>query len=283
VSSLSAVLSESFEDVFAAVQETERGRWFLDEYAARLRSEETKSVLSAIQKLENVVTNLPAQPSKSAELDKVKVAIKLAREQISTQLAPLSNQGTQLSQEGQMFAALAKLSREALTTEATDTMRQNVGKGIDVALQLVQDIDNELGFAPPPKLEESAPPPVRKGEVSITIKSKPTPEQQKFFQQDADVFAPPQSAEFKSPGSAKAGDESAGKGARLTINKHDPAKQPTTEHAPVAANVEASSHTPVADMPAEGGDKPRIVIIRRKPEELTQMPLADEQKPDDAA
>ncbi len=279
MSGISPVLSETFDDVYAAVQETERGRWFLEEYRARMRSEETKSVLSAIHRLENVVTTLPAQGTKAPELDKLKAAIKLAREQISTQLAPLSNETTQLSEEGQMFAALAKLSRQAFATEAPEAMRQNVGKSIDTALQLVQDIDNELGFAPPPKAVEA---PQRKGEVSITIKPKAT-EVQKFFQQDADVFASPQASEFKSPGAPKSADESASKGARLTINKSE-ARETKSLDTPeaVAANREAVSHTPAPERQIEG-DKPRIVIIRRKPEELTQMPLAEDEKSDHAA
>lgn len=278
MSGISPVLSETFDDVYAAVQETERGRWFLDEYRARLRSEETKTVLSAIHKLESVVTSLPGQAPKSPELEKLKTAIKLAREQITSQIAPLSNESTKLSDEGQMFAALAKLSRQAFATEAPEALRQNVGKGIDVALQLVQDIDNELGFAPPPKAAE---PPQRKGEVSITIKAKPTAEQQKFFQQDADVFAPPQNSDFKAP--SKAGFDGMAKGAQLTINKvaAKPQQNEAIEAAP--ANRDTALHTPVAEPQADSENKPRIMIIRRKPEELMQVPLAEDEKSENAA
>ena len=60
--------NESFESLEAAVLETSRGRWFLEEYARRQRSAETLAILEILKKLENSVTNnsfLPA--SKSAE------------------------------------------------------------------------------------------------------------------------------------------------------------------------------------------------------------------------
>lgn len=60
--------NESFESLEAAVLETQRGRWFLEEYARRQRSAETLAILEILKKLENSVTNssfLP--PSKNPE------------------------------------------------------------------------------------------------------------------------------------------------------------------------------------------------------------------------
>ena len=60
--------NESFESLEAAVLETQRGRWFLEEYARRQRSAETLAILEILKKLENSVTNssfLP--PPKGAE------------------------------------------------------------------------------------------------------------------------------------------------------------------------------------------------------------------------
>ena len=60
--------NESFESLEAAVLETQRGRWFLEEYARRQRSAETLAILEILKKLENSITNtsfLP--PPKSAE------------------------------------------------------------------------------------------------------------------------------------------------------------------------------------------------------------------------
>ncbi|HWG05938.1 MAG TPA: hypothetical protein VG271_13070, partial [Beijerinckiaceae bacterium] len=45
-----------FEAIEAAVSETTRGRWFLAEYARRLRARETDKVLTALSRLEQAVT-----------------------------------------------------------------------------------------------------------------------------------------------------------------------------------------------------------------------------------
>ena len=70
--------NESFESLEAAVLETSRGRWFLEEYARRQRSAETLAILEILKKLENSVTNNsflpaprgaePAQPMKTEQL-----------------------------------------------------------------------------------------------------------------------------------------------------------------------------------------------------------------------
>ncbi len=60
--------NESFESLEAAVLETQRGRWFLEEYARRQRSAETLAILEILKKLEGSITNtsfLP--PPKSPE------------------------------------------------------------------------------------------------------------------------------------------------------------------------------------------------------------------------
>jgi hypothetical protein len=70
--------NESFESLEAAVLESSRGRWFLEEYARRQRSAETLAILEILKKLENSVTNNsflpapknaePAQPLKTEQL-----------------------------------------------------------------------------------------------------------------------------------------------------------------------------------------------------------------------
>jgi hypothetical protein len=49
--------NESFESLEAAVLETQRGRWFLEEYARRQRSAETLAILDILRKLENTIVN----------------------------------------------------------------------------------------------------------------------------------------------------------------------------------------------------------------------------------
>ncbi len=70
--------NESFESLEAAVLETSRGRWFLEEYARRQRSAETLAILEILKKFENSVTSNsfmpapksaePAQPMKTEQL-----------------------------------------------------------------------------------------------------------------------------------------------------------------------------------------------------------------------
>ncbi len=70
--------NESFESLEAAVMETPRGRWFLEEFARRQRSAETLAILEILKKLENAIAHPnvplapkvrePAQPLKAEQL-----------------------------------------------------------------------------------------------------------------------------------------------------------------------------------------------------------------------
>ena len=44
--------ARDFEEIEAAVMETERGRWFLAEFARRCRAEDTARILASIERLE---------------------------------------------------------------------------------------------------------------------------------------------------------------------------------------------------------------------------------------
>ena len=59
--------NESFESLEAAVLETSRGRWFLEEYAKRQRSSETLAILDIIRKLENTIGNTSFSPVSKPE------------------------------------------------------------------------------------------------------------------------------------------------------------------------------------------------------------------------
>jgi hypothetical protein len=53
----SAMAPESFDEIEQAVMESERGRWFLSEYAKKIRSSETQTLLAAIARLEAALTS----------------------------------------------------------------------------------------------------------------------------------------------------------------------------------------------------------------------------------
>ena len=47
---------QDFEAIHEAVMETSRGRWFLGEYASRMRSKETFGMLDSMRRIENAVS-----------------------------------------------------------------------------------------------------------------------------------------------------------------------------------------------------------------------------------
>ena len=49
------LVHSDFDDIHSAVMETARGRWFLAEYARRNRLSDTRMVLDAVARLENVL------------------------------------------------------------------------------------------------------------------------------------------------------------------------------------------------------------------------------------
>ena len=64
---------EDFDRVEAAVMETERGRWFLAEYARRIRAEDASRILTGIDRLETRMTEAQAAEAR-ARLDSDRAA-----------------------------------------------------------------------------------------------------------------------------------------------------------------------------------------------------------------
>ncbi len=53
---MSGLTAQDFEAIHEAVMETPRGRWFLNEFASRLRSTETSGMLDSMRRLETAVS-----------------------------------------------------------------------------------------------------------------------------------------------------------------------------------------------------------------------------------
>lgn len=236
--------SESIDDVLTAVQETPRGRWFLEAYAARIKADGTSNILGAIAKLESNLERLSNSGAGSELLEKTRNAIAMARQEI----AKLEPDSVRFSSEAQLFANLAELSRKAFSTS---NEAPTLGKGVERALRLVADLDRDLNQ----KTTEFAPPP------------KPLVQ---YFKQDEEIFEPAP-ANF-APVAAKVAEpqEPSNKGAKLTIRKLTPEiselkVEPKTE-------IPIIVETPVVEAPAEPS---RIVIIRRKADEVVAVPLVD--------
>jgi hypothetical protein len=290
--SVAAVLSESFEDVLGAVQDTARGRWFLDEFSKRNKSQDTTSILAAIGKLESLI-GTQAAPVDGAQVQKAREAIAAAK----TKLKALHNEIPALSEEARMFAKLAEMSRAALSGD-----KQAVGRGVDVALSLVDELDQSFSG----------------GAAVAAVK----PARETYFAADQDVFetpkvqpvekpalvevpkpvaiapvaaAPVAAVPVEAPKPAKVEDEQP-RGAKLTINRVKSAdvfevKPAAVEVAPIvekqseptpvtadAAPAPVASPAPEATAPmTEEKPKSRITIIRRKAEDIVSVPLVDEQ------
>jgi hypothetical protein len=280
---ISPVLSESFEDVLNAVQETARGRWFLEEYATRKKSEDTTAILAAIVKLESVMARVPEadRDAEPALLDMAKSAIIRAKAQIRS-MAP---KDSPLSREAMLFAKLADLSRTAFNASNDDEGQQALGRSMEVALRLVNELDQTIIGA-----EATAEPHIG----------------QKFFHQDSDIFEPapkteknlaPEITEVQVSERSVAKSDPIQRGAKLTITRahssesSEPIIEPAINLDSDTMVIPTAPAAPPADMappkPAPvHAEKPqdpetkteqRIVIVRRKPDDSIDVPLFDTQ------
>jgi hypothetical protein len=64
-----ALTEEDYESIESAVMETARGRWFLAEYARRIRAGDTDRVLASIARLEAAIVWRGPAPSPIAEVE----------------------------------------------------------------------------------------------------------------------------------------------------------------------------------------------------------------------
>ena len=67
------VTQQDYDAIQSAVMETERGRWFLNEYAQRNRVADTEMLLGAIKKLEEVVAEKTTAPAPALDIDTEKM------------------------------------------------------------------------------------------------------------------------------------------------------------------------------------------------------------------
>jgi hypothetical protein len=263
MSSLEAVDHRlTFDDILEAVQDSKRGRWFLKEFEQRLHKQDTSSILQAISKLEARMDGFGAQAGQPDELVKVKTAIANAR----NDLLKLGVGKEALSKEGHMFAELAELTRKSMPTS-------NEGSaGVVRTLQLVAEIEKTVT------------------PVSTTDRSS------KFFSADESLFERPSalakpalvpsSPVDATPPVDKATiaqkDEAVVTGAKLIIRKTSSMETTIPEaESPPPALVEAAAppvaetapplQIPMAQEDIAAIDTPRIVIIRRKAEDMPEV------------
>lgn len=254
---LSQVFPESIDEVLTAVQETPRGRWFLEAYATRVKNDGTANILSAIAKLESNLNAMTISGAETGLLQQARNAIAAAKHEI----ALLEPQTAHLSAEGQMFAKLAELSRQAFATTPATT---SISSGVDRVFKLVAELDKNLAPAP--------------------IEAAPAKPAIQYFKQDEAVFEPapaPVIAVVAKPAPTTV--EVSNRGAKLTIQRISPTKieilsEPVVPDSPASLEVHDEPLAIVATAPAAKiPDEPsRIVIIRRKADEMIEVPMLDE-------
>lgn len=266
----SLVFSESIDDVLKIVQETPRGRWFIEAYAQRVQGEGTSNILAAITKLENHISSISNSGTSEDVLQKARSAIALARQEI----ANLEPKTATLSNEAKLFANLAEMSRKAFG-------ENQGGKGVERALKLIVDLDRDLNDT------------TAANENPVT--SKPA---QQYFKQDEAIFEPAPAPKLVAEAAPVAKviemPEAATRGAKLVIRRLVPAvsAMPTAEESSIenepsqaptisveAPQPETLTNEPIAIVPeteakASPGNS-RIVIIRRKVDETIAVPLID--------
>jgi hypothetical protein len=247
---------ESLDEILNVVKETPRGRWFLEAYTNRVQTGGTSTILSAISKLESSLQSMSSSGADAALLQKARQHIAQARADIAN-----SEQGqSTLSSEGQLFAKLADLSRKAFNDP--NSGEPAIAQNVERALRLVADLDQDLGTTLVP-MPVAAPKPAAQ-----------------YFKQDDDVFEPaPAPTAIKHVKPAKPV-ETTSRGAKLVI-QHIDLNKTDAPYAPPAEVQQSNPIEPVAitstEVEAAPSEPSRIVIIRKKAEDLIEVPLVDEQ------
>lgn len=238
---------ESIDDVLSAVEETPRGRWFLQAYAERLKKGETAAILASIDKLEASLKSMMVSGTESRLIETTRAAIAQARQEINA----LNPDIAALSPEGQLFAKLAEQSRQAFGgTSGTPA----IGKSVERAIRLVADI--ERNFADPAKAPMAAP-------------ANPSA----YFKQDEAIFEPAPAKPRVIMAEAKPAAELPTRGARLVIERIG---ETTRLPPPVEPDIDQRAADVFASPPtADAEQKPRITIIRHEVEDLPEVPLPD--------
>ncbi len=246
---------DSLDEILNVVKETPRGRWFLEAYTNRVQTGGTSTILSAISKLESSLQSMSGSGADSILLQKARQHIAQARADIVS-----SEHGKKtLSSEAQLFAKLADLSKKAFGD--LNQPEPAIAKNVERVLRLVADLDQDLGTSLVP-MPVAAPKPAAQ-----------------YFKQDDDVFEPaPAPVAVKQVKSIKPV-EPASRGAKLVIQHIEPIKVKTPD-SPVIEPSKPEMVEPIAittTTPEPANPEPsRIVIIRKKAEDLIEVPLVDE-------
>ncbi len=244
MSSVQTNFPESLDQVLEAVRETPRGRWFLENYESRLRNDNTGKILESIAKLEKHIASLSGTNADATLINRARAAISAARRDI----AAIEQKPAELSNEAQLFAKLASLAKNSTAQSPA------IGQGVERALRLVSELDSELNATSPAKPAET------------------------YFKQDDAVFEPAPAPQMpKAVLKPEPVVAASPRGAKLSIQRvGNLALTPIAEKP-----IETLANPPVEEQPAP--QQSRIVIIRRKVDETTEVPLLEPEETVSAA
>ena len=253
------VFPESLDEILNVVKETPRGRWFLEAYSNRVQTSGTSSILAAINKLEINLGSMSGNSADTALLQRAREHIAKARADITSSESGISG----LSAEGRLFAKLADLSRKAFNEPSAE--QPAISENIERALRLVADLDQDLS------------------DTLVTMPvAAPKPAIQ-YFKQDDDVFEPaPAAATLKQVKTSKPAEPTT-RGAKLVIQhvglnsaEATPPQAQPDQKPPISQPLINNSFEK-GEMASAATEPSRIVIIRRKADEIVEVPLVEDQ------
>lgn len=293
----------SFDDILEAVRESRRGRWFLEEFEKRSHRDGTERLLAAIAKLESVASTMGSNGPEAETLARARAAIFAARKDI----ANIDTGAPGLSEEGRLFAKLANMARRSFAGNS-NVSPSAVNTGVVRALRLVDELETDLcgptsavmsqfSEAPgtpaeffkqdadifeAPKAEESKPAPVV-AEAPVRRRSDiEEPKGAKLVINRVSITKPEAAAEpvGETPQPAPPSpppEPEVEKPVAIVAVSEPPKPEPEMVSVPLVVEETKPVIAETASKPAEVQPRstPRVVIIRKKPEEMIDVPLVD--------
>lgn len=256
------VPSGTFEQIEAAVRETGRGRWFLDEYARRHAQPDTREVLNALRRIERSLANHSGTGPDMANIAERLIEARLALPFIAEDGGRMAAETVMATEVLDGLCALAPEqlgtidSHRALGNE-TGRLKEMADEQRDIYARLAacaakfESLEAELlaGIALPQSPDETP--------AAATNLN--------YFAQDEDIFAPP-TVRLPTPPAPEPH--------LKLVSSKAPAPAETPE---MVAEAPEMAEEPVAmpDTPAfTAGEKRRIVILRGNAQ--PPIPEADE-------
>ena len=136
-----------YDAVYAAVTATERGRWFLFEYAKRNRNADTDLIVAAVARIEATLRgDAPPQLSAlpSADLTAMAAAIERIRAAVAATGLPMSDIGSAAERISDISFSLRERSVDAALCDALDAAAREIS---EVCASRVAEDDHARGVA----------------------------------------------------------------------------------------------------------------------------------------